>query len=214
MADSPAPAPSFSAEETILLVEGWLRNAPDLSFKQVRTDARNLNVAVTARQYSEAKRRLGITGAPPRPAPARPWNGKEADMNRSDVVAKTPLMTFLVEFLRNKPDASYQEVRTAGEAASFQIAPINYGNARRMLGMAAKARPQRGGTRRRRLRQADESSGENAVSAAPRGARRGRKRKLDFGNLSNLVHELQDVVSERDRLLAALDQIADIIRKV
>ena len=39
---------------------------PTLSFKRVRADARNLNVAVTARQYSEAKKRLGITAAPPR----------------------------------------------------------------------------------------------------------------------------------------------------
>src|SRR5687767_8576421 len=103
----PAASPSFSAEETLLLIEGWLRSSPNLSFKQVRADARNLNVPVTTRQYSEAKRRLGITGAPPRPASARSLNPKGSDMNGSEVVAKTPLMSFIVEFLRNKPDASY-----------------------------------------------------------------------------------------------------------
>jgi hypothetical protein len=139
-------------------------------------------------------------------------------MNGSDVVAKTPLMNFIVEFLRNKPDATYQEVRGAGETANFRIAPINYGNARRMLGMAAKSRTAKS-ARRRRLRQVDEAvSAENHIAdgmtATGRTGRRGRKRKLDLGNLSNLVSELQEVVAERDRLFAALDQIADIIRKV
>lgn len=137
-------------------------------------------------------------------------------MNGSDVIAKTPLMSFIVEFLRNKPDATYQEVRGAGQSANFQIAPINYGNARRMLGMPAKAKPTRMG-RRQRLRQVDEAMNPNDSAesgSASRRGRRGRKRKLDFGNLSNLVSELQEVVAERDRLFAALDQIADIIRNV
>lgn len=138
-------------------------------------------------------------------------------MNGSDVVAKTPLMSFIVEFLRTQRDATYKEVQAAGTAANFQVAPINYGNARRMLGIAPKAKPARTG-RRRRLRQVEESAQEGpapttSTPASGRG-RRGRKRKLDFGNLSNLVGELQDVVSERDRLLAALDQIASIIRNV
>jgi hypothetical protein len=215
MAD-PETSSSLTVEEALLLIEGWLRSSPGLSFKQVRADARNLNVAVTARQYSEAKRRLGITGAAPRPTPTRVLNPKGSDMNGSDVVAKTPLMNFIVEFLRNKPDATYQEVRDAGTAATFQIAPINYGNARRMLGMAAKSKTSRT-ARRRRLRQVDEPTTDQSAAGATSnatGRRRGRKRKLDFGNLSNLVAELQDVVSERDRLLTALDQIADIIRKV
>jgi hypothetical protein len=195
------------------LIEGWLRNAPTLSFKRVRADARNLNVAVTARQYSEAKKRLGITAAPPRTAAPRPANRKGGDMNGSEV-PRTPLMAFLVEFLRGNPDASFQEVRTAAAVQNFQVAPINYGNARRILGMAAKTRVSRGGGRRR-IRQGTESgaAGVAAPTQAARG-RRGRKRKLDFSNLSNLVEELQDVVAERDRLLAALDQIAGIIRNV
>ena len=137
-------------------------------------------------------------------------------MNGTEV-KKTPLMTFTIEFLRGKPDATFQEVKAAGQAAGFQVAPINYGNARRGLGMAAKARVPKV-PRRRRLRQADE--GANAGAVAPvlvesgRHGRRGRKRKLDFSNLNNLVAELQEVVAERDRLLAALDQIAGIIRNV
>lgn len=210
----PRPASSMSSAETVSLVEGWLRNAPELTFKRVRSDARNLNVSVTARQYSEAKKRLGITAAPPRTATPRTSRG---DAMNGNEVPKTPLMNFTVEFLRGKPDATYQEVKAAGAAANFQIAPINYGNARRSLGMAAKAKGPKA-PRRRRLRQADETA--NAGATAPtaiesgRRGRRGRKRKLDFSNLNNLVAELQDVVAERDRLLAALDQIAVIIRNV
>jgi hypothetical protein len=203
----------MSSEETVLLIEGWLRSAPELSFKRVRADARNLNVAVTARQYSEAKKRLGITAAPPRTVAPRSANTRGSNMNGSEA-PKTPLMAFIVEFLRNNPEASYQEVRTAGQAQNFQIAPINYGNARRMLGMAAKTRTNRAAGRRRMRQAAEAGTAEAGASApAPRG-RRGRKRKLDFSNLSNLVGELQEVVAERDRLLAALDQIAGIIRNV
>jgi hypothetical protein len=207
------PASSMSSAETILLVEGWLRNEPTLTFKRVRADARNLNVSVTARQYSEAKKRLGITAAPPRTQTPRTSRGEA--MNGTEA-PKTPLMTFTIEFLRNKPDATFQEVKEAGNAAGFQLAPINYGNARRSLGMAAKARTPKT-PRHRRLRQATESdatAGADTVVDSGRRGRRGRKRKLDFSNLNNLVAELQDVVGERDRLLAALDQIARIIRSV
>lgn len=137
-------------------------------------------------------------------------------MNDSQVIAKTPLMAFIVDFLRGKPDASYHEVQSAGAAASFQVAPINYGNARRMLGMASKARAP-AAPRRRRLRQVEQPTTDGAppaLSVPATKGRRGRKRKLDFSNLSTLVGELQDVVAERDRLLEALDQIAVIIRNV
>jgi hypothetical protein len=208
----PDPGSSaMSAEETLNLVEGWLRNEPGLSFKRVSTDARNLNVTVTARQYAEAKRRLGITAAPPRTAPPRP---PRSNMNQTQAAPSTPLMQFVVEFLRGKPDASFRDVRDAGAAANFQVAPINYGNARRFLGIAPKA-PAAATSRRRRIRQVEGPVPEAAsVAARPPGGRRGRKRKLDFSNLNNLVAELQDVVAERDRLLAALGQIASIIKNV
>ena len=110
-------------------------------------------------------------------------------MNGSEA-PRTPLMAFIVEFLRGKPDATFQEVQSgSGASRIFKIAPINYGNARRMLGMAAKTRA-RGAAKaqappRRRSRGADNAAAA-ATAPAARG-RRGRKRKLDFSNLSNLV---------------------------
>lgn len=206
----------MTAEEATLLIEGWLRATPTLTFKQVRTDAARLSVAVTPRQYGEAKRRLGITGAPPRPAASRQPQSQGNTMNGT-AAAKTPLMSFIVEFLRNKQDASYQDVRTAGLAAGFQVAPINYGNARKALGLSGTA-PPRPSRRRRRIRQQDDAAaGDAGIAGAPRPSgrgRRGRKKPLDLGNLSNLVTELQEVVAERDRLLAALDQISAIVRSV
>jgi hypothetical protein len=201
------PSSAMSVEETLLLIEGWLRAEPGLSFKRVSSDARNLNVTVTPRQYAEAKRRLGITAAPPRAATPRPASNR---MNDTQAAPTTPLMSFVVDYLRNNADASFQDVRTAASAQGFSVAPINYGNARRILGLAPKAK-QAGSRRSRRARRAA-AEGEPAPAAA--GGRRGRKRKLDFSNLSNLVTELQEVVAERDRLLAALDQIAAIIRNV
>jgi hypothetical protein len=201
------PSSSMSADETLLLIEGWLRAEPGLSFKRVSSDARNLNVTVTARQYAEAKRRLGITAAPPRATPARPASNR---MNDTQPTATTPLMSFVVEFLRNNPDAAFQDVRAAASAQNFNVAPINYGNARRILGLARKA--PRAGARPRRARRIQTEAGSMPATRA--GGGRGRKRKLDFSNLSNLVAELQEVVAERDRLLAALDQIAAIIRNV
>jgi hypothetical protein len=206
---------TLTAEETVLLIEGWLRTAPRLSFKQVRADARNLKVLVSPRQYGEAKRRLGITTAPPRPSAARNTGLRGRDMNPS-VVARTPLMSFLVEYLRNKPQADYREVTSAGAAAGFQIAPINFGNARRVLGLSGGPVPGKA-PRRRRISQSGETRGPAAPASPGRGgarAQRGRRKKLDFGNLSNLVAELQEVVAERDRLSDALREIAAIIRNV
>jgi hypothetical protein len=206
---------TLTSEETVLLIEGWLRTAPRLSFKQVRADARNLNLLVSPRQYGEAKRRLGITSAPPRPSSARNTGSRGRDMNQS-VVAKTPLMSFLVEYLRNRPQADYGEVKSAGAAAGFQVAPINFGNARRMLGLSGGPVPGRA-PRRRRISQSDESRAPAAPSTsriAGKGAQRRRKARIDLGNLSNLVAELQEVIAERDRLSDALGKIAAIIRNV
>src|SRR4029079_17522331 len=90
-----APAVSMTPEETLLMVEDWLRNDPGLSFKRASTDLQKLNLVITPRQFSEVKRRLGITTGPPRPTPSRPAAAVRAV--EPNGVPKTPLMTFIVE---------------------------------------------------------------------------------------------------------------------
>ncbi len=191
------------------LLESWLRATPDLQFRDVRIDARKLNITVTARQFAEARRRVGVTAAPPRSAARPSGKASAGSMQRSDTVSeRTPLMTFVIEFLRQRPDASYGDVKTAADAAGFSIAPINFGNARRALGMNAKPRTT---ARPRRPQPAAEPA---PSQPAPPVARRGRRKGLDLSNLSSMVAELQDVLAERDRYMQALDQIAGILKNV
>ena len=101
----------------------------------------------------------------------------------------------------------------AGATQNFNVAPINYGNARRILAWPRRPDP-RGPEAQPSVMERNRAPPACSRSDQAAGNRRGRKRKLDFSNLSNLVEELQEVVAERDRLLAALDQIASIIRNV
>jgi hypothetical protein len=63
---------AFSDAETIDLVESWLRADPDLRLGKVRAQGQRLRLAVTRRQFWEAKRRIGITAsAAPHPGHRR-----------------------------------------------------------------------------------------------------------------------------------------------
>ncbi len=198
---------ALSNEEVIQLLESWLRTSPDMQFRQVRKDAGRLNLRVTARQFSEARRRLGVTAGPPRPTTrpaAPPAAAPPVSNDRSAAVqGKTPLMSFVLEYMRGKPEAEYADVKSAANTAGFSIAPINYGNARRMLGLGSKApRPSADGART-----------PPVAAPLPRG-RRSRRPGIDLSNLSSLVAELQEVVAERDRYVQALEQIAQVLKNV
>jgi hypothetical protein len=84
-----APEPSvtaFSGAETIDLVESWLRAETDLRFGRVRSQAEKLGLAVTRRQFSEAKRRIGITApTAPHPDHRRARETRPAKPEASDV---------------------------------------------------------------------------------------------------------------------------------
>lgn len=201
-------APSGAAREELLaLARDWLLADPDLPFRRARKAAKNLSLSLTARLYAEARRSLGITAGPPRPSQRRPAAVVAADTPEDAPMAaaertKTPLMAFVVEYLRSRPEASYAELKSAAAQKGFKIAPIVFGRARKELGFSAMrdAKPAR--------------TAPKAPVAAPV-RRRGPAASSGFGgDLAAMLGRLQGMASERDRFHAALQQIARVLRDV
>jgi hypothetical protein len=112
---------------------------------------------------------------------------------RIRTVGKTPLMAFVLDYLREFPGAGYERVKAAAQAAGMGIpATIIYGNALRVL------------------KKESERASAPAGTAPPRRSRRRRAPAIE--DLAGFVEELEVVVAERDRLRAALDQIRAVVK--
>jgi hypothetical protein len=104
-------------------------------------------------------------------------------------------MAFVLDYVREFPGADYHRVKAAAQAAGVGVpAPVIYGNALRIL------------------------KSEIAREAAPAGGdapRRGTHRAgRQVRDLAGLVDQMQSVVDQRDRLRAAFDEIAAVIRAI
>jgi hypothetical protein len=110
-------------------------------------------------------------------------------------VGKTPAMAFVLTYLREFPGAGYQLVKKAAQTAGVGVpAPVIYGNALRVI---------RGETER---------AADPTPPAAP--GRRRRRASSGLKDLAGLAEQMQAVVDERDRLRAACDQIAALIKSL
>ena len=115
---------------------------------------------------------------------------------RAKTVGKTPLMAFVLDYLREFPGAGYDRVKAAAQAATMGIpASIVYGNALRVL-----------------KKEADRATG--VAAAAPVSRRRGRGRSPAVDDLVGFVEQWHTVVAERDRLRDALEEIHRIIKQL
>ena len=105
-------------------------------------------------------------------------------------------MAFVLNYVREFPGADYHRVKAAAQAAGVGVpAPVIYGNAVRVI----------------KLETARESSPASVPAARMKRRRRGSAAR-DVGNLAGLIDQMHDVVSERDRLRAAIDEIRRVIR--
>lgn len=212
------PAPSGAAREELLaLARDWLLADPDLPFRRARKAAKNLSLALTSRLYAEARRSLGITAGPPRPSQRKPAPVVAAEFTKDAPMAaaektKTPMMAFVVEYLRSAPDATYADLKSAAAQKGFKIAPIVFGRARKELGFSAMrdAKPARTATRNPAA-----VAAAQVASPAAQPRRRGPAARSGFGgDLAGMLGRLQGMASERDRFHAALQQIARVLRDV
>jgi hypothetical protein len=188
------------------LVVDWLRVDPELTFKSARRDAERLNFRLTPRAFAEARRELGMTAAPPRPAARTSKDAEPEAGNKTMEKQKSggsPLMAFAVEFVRNRPDAEYAEVKAAAAAEGFSLPPIVFGRARKALGLT-------GGGRGASSARASTSTGAKK-GRAPRASKASPE---SFGDLGRVLGRLQEMADDRDRFHDALREIQKILRDV
>lgn len=202
-------AAELSRPEVHDLMVSWLTTTPEMSFARARKDAAKMGMKLTPRLFAEAKRSLGMSAGPPR---AMVRKGTEAVPGAPR--ARTPLMAFVIDYLQGHPESEFKEVRTAGEAAGFKVAPVVYGKARNLLGLGG------GTTRPRRRREAEdgfEAGGASGSMDLSEGLaplpRRRRMKPLNLDSLGSLVGELQGVIEERDRALKALHEIHKVLQR-
>jgi hypothetical protein len=113
---------------------------------------------------------------------------------QAKTVGKTPVMAFVLDYLREFPGAGYDLVKAAAQAAGFGVpATIIYGNALRVLKKE---------TERAHLP-------EGALVPRSRG-----RRARAVQDLAGFVEDLEAAVAERDRLRDALDQIRQVIKQL
>lgn len=199
-----AAADGAARDEAFSLACNWLLADPELPFSRARKDAAKLQLPLTARLYAEARRSLGITGGPPRPAAKRPV--AESPRMTDQGKPKTPLMAFVTDYLRSHPTAEYSALKEAAAQKGFKIAPIVYGRARKELGLAG-AGPKRPGPATKKS--ADKKP---SAAAAPAPRRSAASAGNGGGDLGAMLSRLQTMAAERDRFHAALSEIADIVR--
>ncbi|HYC76544.1 MAG TPA: hypothetical protein VEI02_02850 [Planctomycetota bacterium] len=194
-----------SRQETLAMVRDWLSNDPTLDYRSARKDAERLKLPLTPRLFAEARGLLGIPGGPPRAAVRRDAPRGDA-VNEKENAGGTPLMAFVLDYMKAHPACTYGELKAAAESRGFKVAPIVYGNARKTLGMSPKAGP--AGARASR---GPAGGGRGAQGGA---ARRERGGSAAVGDLSGVLGRLQDMAAERDRFHDALERIARILDEV
>lgn len=184
-----------------------LQSDPQMPYKEVRATGENVGLRISRWVYTSVQRELaGTVGAPARkkraaaspPAGAgRGDTGKPPRRRRrgssqqltDDSKLKSPVMTFAVKYLREKPEADYSEVKHAAEREGYTIYPITYGRAQALLGIA-------GGSARARKRRRQPRAARNAG---------------DQSQVEDLLRRVRETERERERLRRALQRILDIL---
>ena len=112
---------------------------------------------------------------------------------RVRTVGKTPVMAFVLDYLREFPGAGYGRVKAAAQAAQMGVpATIVYGNALRVI--------------------KKERAPEGEAPAPRRPSSRGRGRSV--ADLAGFIDEFRAVVAERDRLRDVLEGIAKVLKTI
>ena len=143
------------------------------------------------------------------------------------VAKKTPSPAFeyVVQFLRDKPQAEYSEVRAGAEQAGFRIYPIVFGRAKAHLKLVPVA--PRGTAKAARARSTAAALGSvatahgAAVAVPSAGGTKVRTKATAAPVLSSPMQSLEAVLElmragelERKRYRDALEQISKILQSV
>ncbi len=164
----------------------YLTAHPAATYEEVHGVARAEGHIVWPATYGRA-RQLARALARPRAPRVRRTEGGGA--------SPSPVMAFLIEFVRSHPEAHYQEVSVAAKEAGHEIFPITFGNARRRAGLA-KRTPR-------------VPAGQRPRPAAPPPTTKSTPASSAITDFLDLVGRLEQ---QRAELQEALAQIRDIAR--
>lgn len=124
--------------------------------------------------------------------------------------SSSPAMSFILDYLKEKGDVPYGEVRSAASAAGHTIFPIMYGRAKSLLGLIDENAPPR--RRRKPAPRRDES---DATDLSRGRLRQGRGAIADStaDELSGFLARYRELEEERNRYRAALLAVEKMLKR-
>lgn len=149
-------------------------------------------------------------------APAAAADDEPAADPAADLVAPrkrgSPAFDFLVQQLRNEPQALYADLRDRCAAKGFQIAPIMYGRAKAVLGLVPvkpRGKKAAGGSTPTRPSMGGAPLQLKQVESVA--ADRFSKKLEEVRSLEQLVAIVKDLDAERRRLRSLLEKVVTMI---
>lgn len=133
----------------------------------------------------------------------------------SDKSSNSPAMAFILDYLKEKGDSPYAEIRAAAEAQDLAIYPIMYGRAKSLLGMITE--PSR--MRRKRpptaaeLRRASTEEDAPLIRGRLRQGTRSTIADSTAEELSGFLTRYREIEEERNRYRAALLAVEKMLRR-
>ena len=117
----------------------------------------------------------------------------------------SPAMEFVVAALKKNPKVEYAAVKEAASKKGLTVFPIMYGRAKALLGLVKVSPRGTGKAAKAKARTTVRASKKKSV----------RRPRKDAGSsidsLQEMISDLQNVASERDRYQKALEDIAKIL---
>ena len=120
---------------------------------------------------------------------------------------KSEALEFTRQFLRDKPEASFAEIRDAAAEKDIKLYPIVYGRAKALEGLVEVA-PY--GSKKKAKERAAAASAAPAPEAEPEAA----PLEAAAGSIDEVIQSMRDQHSERERYRQALIRISEILDEI
>jgi hypothetical protein len=222
-----ATTPYYTRDQLIAFLAAWMKKEPGLTLTAARAEGLKAGFTVGRREYEEARREAtgsplhpqgGVEGEAPMEFAVAPEAAPAAEEppSKDERPAELPVertaeraapstsdaRTWLVAYLKARPQSPFAEVKAASIAAGFGApTPIGFGLARKAAAlppMAPAKKAERAETRPTPPTPAPAARGERKTVRDDGGEVFGRTRKI---------------LEEREQLLAALKKIDEIVRR-
>lgn len=125
------------------------------------------------------------------------------------VAKKSATLEFTRQYLRDKPEATFAEIRDAGAEQDMKIYPIVYGRAKALLGLV-KVAPYGSRKKQREADRLARSAGTQPLATASASA----EGSTALDNIEAMIQGVRDNHQDRERYRQALIRISEILDKV